>query len=598
MMILQKILRVTQCLGLLTALAPLLHASPYAAFVEEDVDLMIAFRSLADSREAFEDSPFQAIIADPDLEAFLEPLLERSKGGDDPSMGEILESEFDLDWDGLFALFPGPIAFALHNVPERILQEAERSDLTILAEFSGSAERLDALMQIQFERNASQQKEINPAIEHTLIEESFMGETLYFDEVFDGESSYIEDGYALVDGIFILATPEARLRSAVEAIKEGAAAPLAQSEMFLRCREEGGRGDFQIFLNLGSILPSLNEAMTAKAMSSGAAMFGLSPESIDATFSLGSLQAFFLDFDLIADGLESNSGLIFREKAGLLKLLTYTGAPLPDARYIPEGVFSSSITNFDLGEMFVELENLLIAASPMMRMQIDAQLQNVKSQTGVDLRSAILENFTEDFVTLSSLSEGGGAQRASAIAEPDQIYVIGIRDSEALRGAFEALKDKVPGLDGQLETKEFAGQTIHTFRPPTQPGAGLQAISYSISRTHFFLSIGRPDFLQEVLSQRDRGAGGFWQLSVTEDLFDRIAKDDAITRSFIDLEKMVGTLFTSLVQLSQAGGASAMLDPENIPEDFSFPFHLVSEANEAEDGLFSRTLVILKEDAK
>ena len=67
---------------------------------------------------------------------------------------------------------------SIYGMTNDILSQEESRRMAILAEFAGSAERLDELMQIQFERNAKAQKETNPLIEHVWIEETFMGETL------------------------------------------------------------------------------------------------------------------------------------------------------------------------------------------------------------------------------------------------------------------------------------------------------------------------------------------------------------------------------------------------------------------------------------
>jgi hypothetical protein len=557
-------------------------------------------RSLAESRSSWAGHPFAAVLEDPGLQAFFEPLTQAAeafeKGAEAESATEVLENEFGLSWDELFELFPGQTAVAFHNLPELLLQQTERPDFVILAEYAGQPDQLKALMQVQFERNAESQKALNPLIEHSLIEASFMGETLYLDETFDGESTYIEDGYALVDGVFILATPEARLRTAVEAVKEGPDAPLAEKAAYLRSREGRGRGDLELYVNLEAIVPPLNAALIEKAMAGGMAMFGISAQSLDAALSLKSCQAVFFDLDLIEEGLRSHSGLLYREKAGLLTLLTYTDAPLPEARYVPESVFSASISNFHVGRMLAQLETLLTTASPMMHTLIDAQLQTIRTNIGVDLRYALLENFGGDIATFSTLP--GDTRGEGAMLETEQIFVLGLKDAEALSASFEALKDMLPGMREQIETREFAGETIHTIRaggPPQDSAAAANTVSYVITRSHFILCVGRVSGLQEVLSALELGADGFWQTARAEAWLDRIARPAAVSRSYVDLEKLMLPIFQSIVQTSRMGSGSTALTMERIPKDLSMPFDLISETNEADDGIFSRTLILKRE---
>jgi hypothetical protein len=540
------------------------------------------------------------VVEDTELQALFEPWIgAQLEAEDEESMTEILANEFGLTWDELFELFPGQMALAWFQLPELMLEQVDRQELVVMAEFAGEPEQLTELMQVQFERNAKMHREINPEAEHTLIEETFMGETLYFDETFDGEESYIEDGYALVDGIFILATPEERLRSAVEAIKDEPETALSENSTYIRSREEGGRGDLEVYLNLEATLPTLNAALIDNLMQSGAPMIGLNPSSLNTMLSLESLRAFFIDVDLTDTGVQSHAGILYREKAGLLNLLTYTDAPLPESRFVPVGVFSTTISNFDLGEMLAQFERLLTTASPNMRILIDTQMQTIRSNTGVDLRSAVLENFADDVVSLSILPEG--SREGATILEPDQVFVIDLEDAEALSSALEALKDLVPGMREQMVTQDFAGQTIHTMKvapAANVSGASARSISYVITRSHFILNVGRVGLLQEVLTSLESGQGGFWQRAEIEALYEEIERPNAVTRSYVDLETFVVPIIQSLVQGSQLGGQASALDLERIPENLSVPFHLISETNEAPDGLFTRTFILSREDSK
>ncbi|MDQ8193457.1 DUF3352 domain-containing protein [Coraliomargarita sp. SDUM461004] len=583
----------------LVATAVTLSATPLNQLTEADADLYIAVRSLADMHAGWDTHPFVQAAEDSDLQEVLNLIMQlRQEAGEteEESFRDVLELEFGLTVDALFELFPGQVSLACYNAPELMLKQAERPELIFMAEYSGDFEQLEQLMQVQFERNAESQQKINPLIEHTMIEESFMGETLYFDEAFDGENSYIEDGYALVDGIFVLATPEHRLRAAVEAIKLEPDAALGDRDAYIRSREEAGRGDLELYVNLETILPPLNEALIDKAMQGGAMMLGLSPDSLNQMLSLESLRACFLNGDLVDSGLELYSGLLYREKNGLLSLMTYAEQPLPAARYVPDGVLSTAITNLDLGELLTQLENLLMTASPMLRGQIDSQLQVLRTNTGIDFRSAVLENFGGEMVSLSLLAES--AREAGGLLEPDQVFVLELEDSEALSGALEGLKDLVPGLRQQILTQEFAGQRIHSFQTAAPAGASNGTISYVITRSELILSVGRVGLLQEVLSRLESSEDGFWQLADTQAMFEHLAQPNAVARSYIELEKFLLPMLQSLLQASQGAQGDASLNTTQLPRDLSLPFYLISETNQAEDGLFNRSFIRAREDSK
>ncbi len=580
------------------ALAATLQAKPFTQIIPAEADLILAARDVTELREDWQLHPLAEMVEDPEVRSFFKKLLpEANAGQDDPSLTEVLENEFGLTWDEFFELFPGQVAISLHNLPELLIDREQRPDLAIMAEYSGTAEQLDGLMNIQFERNAEAQRESNPLIEHEMVEERFMGERLYFDEVFDGENSYVEDGYALVDGVFVLATPEERLRSLVESIKAGTEQPMADEPVFLRLREEADAGDLTVFLNLGQVMPPLNEALLEKSSTGGLAMFGVTGQSLQTALALEAMQGFGMDLRLTPEGMMSHSGLVFREKAGLLGFLTYGDGGLPPAPYVPAEILSSTVTNFDLSRMLAHLESFLTMASPSVAPIFDIQLQNIKNQTGVDIRTAVMRNFGPEMVTLSVLPESGPG--TNLWMEPEQLFVFRIRDAVALSGALEALKDQIPGARGQMESREFEGETIHIFQPvatPNMPDAPAQSFSYAITRTHLLINVGEVGLLQEVLSAMQNNSEGFWQGPDIEDLYRDISRPGAVARSYFSLQQVVRPTLESIVQASRMAGGS--VDTDSIPQSLDFPYELISEMHEAPDGFFSRSVLVRSEDTE
>lgn len=575
------------------------HASSFSSRIEDDVDVFLSFRSIADFENQWAGHPFERVFEDPDLQSFFAPLVDLDIDAGDEAFVTVLEEEFGLSVDDFFELCPGEFALSFFNLPAVLLEDEVAPELVLMVEFTGDAETLDELMQIQFDRNAAEHQEWSPDSEHTLIEESFMGETLFFDEVLDGEETYIEDGYAFVDGIFILATTQERLRMAVEAIKDGPDSPLAENASFVRSREMGGRGDVLFYGNFEEILPPFNDALIAWSMDSGAAMFGLSAPSLDAALSLESLLGFHLDLDVVDDGLLFTSGIVYQEKSGLVSLITYGDGPLPAARYVPNGVFSSSLTTFDLGAFSEQLEQIVSGASPTLLPLIDMQMRNVQTNTGVDLRASILRNFGSEIVSLSMLPEE--SLSSSGVPEPEQVVLVELRDADAFSGALEALKDLVPGAREMIQRREFGEYAIFTIEgvaDPAMPDQTAADVSYVVTRSHFILSIGRVGLLQEVLTRMDGDGDGFWNSASTEALFERVEKPSPISRSYVDVEQMVRPIFESIVQTSQLGGLGLGFKMEDIPEDLNIPFVVITEMNEAEDGLFSRSLILEKEAAE
>lgn len=573
-------------------------AVPFQQIIGEDVEFVVSVRSFSETRAQWMEHPLADLIEDD----WCIRVFDAINAGDEPEdrdrdrpsgFTEVMEETFGLSYDDLFELFPGQASLAFYNLSAPLLQKDERQELVLLAEFSADAARLNELMGIQFKRNAEAQRALNPLVEHQMIEESFMGETLYFDETFNGERTYIEDGYALVNGILILAAPESRLREAVESIKQGAAsAALAQTDGYRRSREDAGRGDVAVYLNLFALMPPLNEALIQLPLVDGLAQFGVTAQSLETALSLESLQAMYLDLDLTAAGLLAHYGLVYREKRGLLSLLSYTEGGLPKASYVPEGVVSSSVSLLDCSVILANVEQLLTLANPTLSPLIDMWMQTMQTNTGIDLRASILENLGGPMVSLAMLNKGGLAHEDW---QPQQLFVIRVRDTQALTQALETLKNMFSGLSALIEEQTYAGETIYTIKggsESTMSEAGSVDFSYAVTRSNLIVSMGHVGLLHEVLSRINQRDEGLWQNPEIEVLFERIEQPNAVGRSFVDVDQIMEPFVQSLLQTAWLRGVAGEIHTNLILSNVEFSYDLISEMNEAADGLFGRTFLI------
>lgn len=562
-----------------------------------EANMIVSVSDISQIREIWKSHPLAKDFGEVSWGDFFASMADESADGSAGFDG--LLEEFELDVDELSELFPGSAGLVVYNIQDLVLEDAEQPDIAIVADFAGTRERLIELMQIQFERNAKAQKEVNPAMEHELIEETFMGETLYFDEAFDGEETYIEDGYALVDGIFILAAPEERLRSLVEVIKLGTDDPIQRHAAYRRAYEESGPFDMLFYLNFESFLPAMNKAMMDVVMEGGLAMFGVTGKSLDSALSLDAMEAFSVSCKVNEDTINMHSSLIYREKTGLLNLFTYGEGALPLASYVPKGVLSSTVALYDLSEMFAQVEAILGKASPSTPALINIQLQQIKTKTGVDLRTAVLENFGTELVSYSMLPDGLSGEEA--LAQNEQVYVFEIKDSAALSRALESMKDMLPGSRAAIKTREFEGETIHSFAMPAVADVSDDygyEMSFVVTRTHLIYSMGRAGLIQGVITAMQTQDSGFWQTDEIEALVDQIGKPGAVSRSYTDLSQFIDTLMESIREAGVLTGGSVDFDSAGLPEDLELPWHLMTETTEASDGLFTQMIMLRKEEAQ
>ena len=565
-------------------------ATPFEDTIKDDVEFFFTINSISEIREQWASHPMAKLFES----GFLAECFEEAENSKNTNkrfsitFETELENAFGLSVDEFFELFSGQVSLAIYNLSDLITRKETRPELVLMAEFSGEAEQLDELMQKQFEHNAEKHEKTNPLIEHEMIKESFMEETLYFDEVFDGEKTYIEDGYALVDGILILATPMTRLHEAIELIKEDTHAPISKSDVYLRYREQTDASDFSLYLNLIELIPPLNATLLELPIFKSLSLFGVTAQSLESALSLESLQALYTDIGLVEDGLLLQYGVLFKEKLGLLSLINYADATLPEAPYVPKNILSSSISLFDLNATLAGLEKILGLASPALPSLIDIQTQAFQTNMGVDIRTSILENFGPQIVNFSILDKD-----TTQFVQPlqqQQFFAIDLKDAQAFRNAVNALKDSSPAKS-LIEEQTYEGETIYSLTQPGTSDTPEMQFNYAVTRSKLLITVGHVDLLHEVLSAMTNDREGFWQDPQTKSLFERIERPNPVARNFVDIEQFVAP-FCKLLAEGEPNQLPAFMQAVEIPEELKEQYRLISEVNEETGSIFGRTLLI------
>lgn len=578
------------------AAASSLQAKPFDRIIDAGSDVTLMVENVTELHEALESHPFRDFLEAEGSAHLFEIFLSGADEDEASSFLKVAEERFGLDAEELLALFPGQISLSLDSIIEMFEGELERPDVLIMAEFSGDASRMNELMQIQFEHNAAEQKKANPLVEHQMIERSFLGETLYLDETFDGEQTYIEDGYALVDGIFILASPVARLESTVEAIKSGNEAALARDSHYLRSQEMSADASIQVYCNLRSLLAPLEAILANVQNAGGLAYLGVSPDRIWTALGLEYWDALWLSVELIDDGARVSSGLQYTEKQGLLQLMAYTSEALPEAPYVPESAMMSSLSCFSISEMFVAFERFVNQLSPNLGQMLNLQLLNLQSRTGVDFRSGFLNNFGTSIV--SYMVSPVPQSNELSVPQASTIYVFDVPNTQLMGQVIDGLLSMSPPLKSMMTEEAFAGETIHSYRIPNNPNmAELQtAFSYVLTRSQWIVCSGPVAELRSLLSRRSEPeTGGFWQRDDIVEAMDRLNVAEPVGQLAYDLSVAGDYLIQSLLYFRQH-----LPQPKNgMPavhqvELFEAPFLLVSQTDEADDGIFSHSLILHK----
>lgn len=566
---------------------------PLENYLYEEMDMVLTLENLSELDAALESHPFAVLAKSPEMQRFIETLAGNSETEEDSGFFETIESRFGLSKDAFYALFPGQFAIGsdgilADEVPDSDIEEG----LIILAEFSGTDERLNELMNIQFEYNANVQKKVIPEMEHTLLEETFLGETVYYDEAFNGEITYIEDGYALVDGVFILAKTQLQMERTIEAIKSGGENSVAQLPYYERSFDRDRSEDFRFFINMRDLLePVIAYAQTAQA-SPEMSKLGLSPKLLVDALGFAEFESIAMSATLKPDGLRLDGSILYEEKVGLLSLITYGDDLIPEGFVVPEDAIASSLATFDLSEMFRSLEAIFAQASPLWAQMANLQLNNMKSTTGVDLKSAILHNFGETLISYTMPPDE--TLEAGVSSEVSEVLVADIKDTALFAQGLDAVFAQIPGLNALLTKESYAGQEITSYRAP-QDMSGAETWSFALTRSQLVVAVGPLKNIKAALDNLESlPKRSLWEQFELLDALERIKGDDVVARSYSDMEAVFEANLSDLEMLKQLNTLMNGVDFKALRE-IELPFISITETSESADGISFRALIIEKE---
>jgi len=577
-----------------------LFAGPdFSDLLSETTDVSLIVRDISSLNQQLEAHPFQEFLESEAVTQLMD-FFRTENAVDEESFLDVAESRFGLSGEDLLELFPGQLSISMDSVVAMMDGELERPDLLIMAETTADEARMQSLMKIQFEHNAEAQKAHNPAVEHRIIERSFMGETLYLDETFNGELTYIEDAYALVDGIFLLASPVERLEAAVESIKEGNDTPMSRGNGFLRASELSEGPDVRFMIQINDLLaPVKTKLANLEGGGSAMAMMGMTPDSFWNALGLDALQSYWMDFNLVEDGAVMYSGLNYTEKKGLLSLLAYTEGPLPEAGFVPEDAVMASVAGFSLSELFRQFEIMLSQASPNLGQMMNLQLLNLQSKIGVDLRAGLLNNFGDQSIAFSVLGDSPDGEQA--LRNMASVYVFDVPDTGLMGQAIDGLLAMAPQIKPMLTEELFAGEKIFSFAGMPNPNLpeAQTSFHYTLTRSQLVVSSGPVHVLKSTLTELQTPSrdGGFWARDDIVDLVDRLELDQSVGTVAYDLSAMDGAAlaYLEMIQHSMPGVAKEKRMPEGTSLEMPF---LAAYGIEQGDGLLFMKAIMIGKDSE
>lgn len=574
-----------------------LHASkPFEQSLPKDTFVCVKVESLDHLLSATEEGVFADLLKDDDVRAFLKPSLERFE-----TLVEDLKEEDAVDTEKLRKLFHGQCAFAAFVHPE---EPEKRPGFIIMAEFSGTDEQLaEAIRPLSDEHNAPEGWRVDA------YEETFMGETLYVEEVERADGSVYVNGYALVDGVALLGDPIAQLRDAVARVKStDTSKTLASAERFRAAVHTDESHAFYVYLNIGYLVEVFEETLLKKMKASfeenpSMLAFGVTPDAIMDALALGALETLSMSVGEYSGLPAARMRMTYADKLGLLKIFAYQPGTVVFPEFIPEDVLTATAGNFSLPKAWEAIEGLLSQISPNLGYALKLKMDEFSTKTGMDIRDNLIHNlgdvvYTVGFVPDMDLekkpetqdaSEGEAAAMPVQPFQPEAIYLLKVRDPEALRNYIQAMLQLIAPTMDIMQESQYLGETIYSpnshLTGQNQPG-----FAYAITDEYLMLSVPGAAPLRKILAAMNEGGSGLWYSDKLKHAL-RAVSADANEYTYIDLKQYTQVIFEMIANVQQmqtmmvsrhvkkdanSGDAISEVerfcDPEALPRKVSLPY--------------------------
>lgn len=582
-------------LGLLLAVHPLPVSAQninYAEFLPGNTAFFIHIADISSVEDKLREGPLGTLLENEELHDFLGPMIREFKS--EGSMNFTPSGDDSLFWEYFQNWVTGGFTIAA-TMAEDLDEEGE---FLIIADFSGTREDLDSIMEFFSD-------EANPTegMDIYAFDEEYLGVSLRIEEVFDEDGELVRrNGWTLIDNTAVIAHPDTFLKDTVARIVEpGTLSSLSDQNDFRDVFYRGEATDIMAYFHLGTILPlfekgffdGYNNAMTDE---DAQLQEFFSAEGLFQSLQLDNLKSFFLSSVLMPDQIKYDLGFTYNQRVGVTRLLAYERAPLDGPSIAPTNAISASIYNFRLGEVWDFLMETFAASSPMFHAMVQQQLEMFTDGAGVDFHADFFGNFDGEIQTFSTervLLDGSMGAPDEEPFQVDQVIALRLTDSSRFQRALDSLLSAT-GLDGFLEDSEIADRMVRLVRIPMDEESG-DFFSYSISPTYLYLGIGKPEILQETFQRLDQHSTDIWSREDLQRAFRMLPRSE-VSRSFIDLESMFDAWVDMMVFVNQTMPVDAQfVDPAFKPQESAFPFFMISVGDIQDDGFFMEGIILSKD---
>lgn len=442
-------------IALILLATPVVRAEEAARILPDSTIFYLSVDDVSATAGRFSTHPLKALWEEPDVKAFMEPLLAQFEG----AMNEAKEKLAGASPTELLHLTKGQLAIAFTGV--RSGTGGMRIGMVAVAEIGDDEEAL---------RTWIAKMEAGLSVEENArrTEEDFRGTTIvtYLPLAKEGEEKEeveVLPSWCVSDGLFVVSLDPELLREMLGRRAEEGDTGLSSTEDFRRIKERcGGTGDVFLYVNMASAWQMLPMIMNA----SGAGEAADQVMKVVDALGLTGLRAFGAQESLTPEGLVQRG--FFRmpgARTGLLRLFSAENGPVMPPRFVSPDSTTAMTMRLDLHGFWQEVRKIADSIEPGTSEQLDAGLAGLKEQLGVDIEKDLIGSLgdTMTFYTMEG-KPIPGIEAPVPVKTTRMVFALDVANVEKLTMALNTLlaKGKQSGMFA-FEDQEYLGVPIHVM---------------------------------------------------------------------------------------------------------------------------------------
>lgn len=525
-----------------------------------DTALVLHLSDFPTLRANWEHTPMAKTWAEPDVQKFFAPLIEKFNSGEGGKAIDELRKTTGMELKEILDLFPGEVAVALLDLKPLMQGQGEHNkQVVVLAEIGGNRTKIEELRRKGLESTGE-----------TEVTEEFQGETLHCVMKKNSETGELtpSESWVIVGETFILAEPKEALQRVVALLKQGGDS-LATVEEFASLYARQPKCGLALFANGEAIIPGVIEIVqAATATSEQGAFAGLS--AVDLIRHLGgdTVRSVSFTASVLREETTTEFRVSWRETRGIWRWLAVGAPPVTLPAEIPESWVGAAVMRFSFPQMYHAFMESLRTATPAIEQKARQQIQGLNQYLKIDLERDLIGSIGDDVYSGEALNLD--ADGKPSVANPThQLIGIGLKDSATFDRTLETLKGMAPPLQQMIKTREYLGERIHVFTPPMpppemrKPGQAVPpTIAYSVTRTHLLLAIGDDRMIEGVLQTRAGNGRSFWKKPEVVEAIEHLPPG-YVGVSAYDTGRVVSMLFDVATNAQQMMSAGAQADGDD-----------------------------------